>query len=74
VKTKSSIQCWGSVSFYQYHQAKIVRKTLIPTVLRLLYNFLSEESDVHVPSKSNKQESLVKKIVFRWHLEGQGRK
>jgi hypothetical protein len=27
----------GSVSFY--HQAKIVRKTLIPTFLRLLYDF-----------------------------------
>ncbi len=28
-------------SGYFYHQAKIVRKTLIPTVLRLLLNFLS---------------------------------
>jgi hypothetical protein len=32
-------QRYGSGSFY--HQAKIVRKTLIPTVLWLLYDFLS---------------------------------
>ncbi len=40
----------GSRSFY--HQAKIVRKTLIPTVLRLLYNFLSSKNYVNVPRKS----------------------
>jgi hypothetical protein len=37
-----SISTWcgtGSVSFY--HQAKIVRKGLIPTVLGLLYEFLA---------------------------------
>ncbi len=28
------------------HQAKIVRKTLIPTVLWLLYDFLSLKNDV----------------------------
>jgi hypothetical protein len=32
-----------------HHQAKIVRKTLIPTVLRLLYDFLSLKNYVHVP-------------------------
>ncbi len=37
----------GSRSFY--HQAKIVRKTLIPTVLSLLYDL---KNDVNVPSKS----------------------
>jgi hypothetical protein len=42
---------YGSGSFY--HQAKIVRKTLIPTVLWLLYDFLSFKNDV--ASKSNKQ-------------------
>jgi hypothetical protein len=35
----------GSGSFY--HQAKIVRKTLIPTVC----DFLSSKNDVNVPSK-----------------------
>ncbi len=43
----------GSGSFY--HQAKIVRKILISTVLRLLYDFLSLKNNVNVPSKSNKQ-------------------
>jgi hypothetical protein len=44
---------YGSGSFY--HQAKIVRKTLIPTGLWLLFEFLSLKNDVNVPSKSNKQ-------------------
>ncbi len=38
-----------------YHNAKIVRKTLIPTVLWLLLDFLYSKNDVNVPSKSNKQ-------------------
>ncbi len=37
----------GSGSFN--HQAKIVRKTLIPTVLWLLYDVLSLKNDVDVP-------------------------
>jgi hypothetical protein len=41
-----------------YHQAKIVRKILIPTVVRLLFNFLSLKNDVNVPSKSKKQTNL----------------
>jgi hypothetical protein len=41
-----------------YHQAKIVRKTLIPNVLWLIYDFLSLKNDVNVPSKSNKQKNL----------------
>jgi hypothetical protein len=46
----------GSGSFY--HQAKVVRKTLIPTVLLLLYDFLSLKNDLNVASKStNKQKS-----------------
>jgi hypothetical protein len=36
----------GSGPFF--HQAKIVRKTLIPTVLRLLLDFLSLKNDVNV--------------------------
>jgi hypothetical protein len=55
----------GSGSFYQ--QAKIVRKPLIPTVC----DFLPLKNDVNVPSKSNKQKNLYKKLVSCWHLEGQ---
>jgi hypothetical protein len=47
----------GSGSFY--HQAKLVRKTLIPTVLWLLYDFFSLKNYVNVPSKSNKQKTLL---------------
>jgi hypothetical protein len=45
-----------------YHQAKIVKKTLIPTVLRLLYDFLSMKNDINVPSKSNKQKKLCGQV------------
>ncbi len=55
---------YGSGSFY--NQAKIVRKTLVPTVLRLLYDFLSLKNDVNEASKSNEQ----KKQIFSCHLEG----
>ncbi len=44
----------GSGSFYH---AKIVRKTLIPTILWLFLN-LSLKNDVNVPSKSNMQKKL----------------
>ncbi len=46
----------GSGSFHQ--QAKKVRKTLIFTILRLLFDFLSMKTDVNVPSKSKKQKNL----------------
>ncbi len=45
----------GSGSFY--HHAKIVRKTLIPTIL-WLFLFLSLKNDVNVASKSKKQKKL----------------
>ncbi len=48
----------GSGSFY--HQATIVRKTLIRTVLWPLLNFLSLKNDVNVPSKSYKQKNFFK--------------
>jgi hypothetical protein len=35
-----------------------IRKTLIPTVLRLLLDFSSLKNDVNVPSKSKKAEKL----------------
>ncbi len=42
----SASQRYGSGPFY--HQAKIVRKTLIPTVLWLLFDFLSLKNDENV--------------------------
>jgi hypothetical protein len=38
--------------------AKIVRKTFIPPVIGLLYDFLSVKNDVNVALKSNKQKNL----------------
>ncbi len=69
-----SISQWygsGSGSFLLSH-AKIVRKTLIPTILWFFLTFYLNY--VNVPSKSNKQKKCFKKIVFCWHLEGQWRK
>ncbi len=37
---------------------KTVRKTLIPTVLCLFFDFLSLKNDVNVPSNSNRQKFL----------------
>jgi hypothetical protein len=54
-------QRFGSGSFY--HQAIIVRKTMIPTVLLILLDFLSLKNDVNVPSISGKQKNF-KKVVF----------
>jgi hypothetical protein len=48
----------GSESGPLYHQAKIVRKTLIPTVFWLLLDFLSLKNYVKIPSKSNKQKNF----------------
>ncbi len=45
--------CSGSGSFY--HHTKIVRKTLIITVLWLILPFLSLKNEVNVTSKSHKQ-------------------
>jgi hypothetical protein len=38
---------------------RVVGKTLIPTHLRLLYDFLSLKNDVNVVSKSNKPKNLA---------------
>jgi hypothetical protein len=35
------------------------------------FDGLSLKKDVNIPSKSNKQKSFEKKIVFCWRLEGQ---
>ncbi len=53
-------QRYGSGSGSFYHQAKKVRKTLIPTAL-WLFIF---ENVVHVPSKSNKQKNCLKNLFF----------
>ena len=56
--------CSGFGSFY--HQAKIVRKTLITTVLQLLFDFLSLKNTGNVnvlPSKNNKQKTLINIFV-----------
>jgi hypothetical protein len=53
---------YGSGSFY--HQAKIVRKLSIPSVLRLLYDFLSYlKNDVSVALKSNKKKNFLVEIL-----------
>ncbi len=48
-RSGSISQRYGSGSFH--HHAKIVIKTLIPTVLRLLLDFLSLKNDVNVGLK-----------------------
>ncbi len=63
IRSISTRYGYGSGSFY--HQAKIVRKTLIPTVLLLFYDFLSLKNNVNVSSKN-----LEKKIIFCCHLQG----
>ncbi len=60
----STSQEYGSGFRSFYHQAKIVRKTLLSTVLWLLLDFLSLKNDVNAPSKSNKQKNLFLKISF----------
>ncbi len=44
--------------------SKNSKKNLIPTVLRLLLDFLSLKNYLNVPSKSNKQKNFFKKISF----------
>ncbi len=52
---------YGSGSWSFYNQAKIVRKTLIPTVFWLHYDFLSLKNDVNAASKGNGQKIIGKK-------------
>jgi hypothetical protein len=53
--SRSVIQIYGSGSFY--HQAKILRKTSIPTVLWLDFIMTSLKTNVNVTSKSNKHKT-----------------
>ncbi len=57
-ESKSISQKDPDLAPYLYQQAKIVRKTLIPTVLRLLFDFLSLKNYVNVHSKSIKQKNF----------------
>jgi hypothetical protein len=43
-----------------------------PSISIIKKKFYLTKNDVHVPSKSNKQKNLEKKIVCCWRLEGQG--
>jgi hypothetical protein len=61
-------QRYGSGSFH--HQAKIVRKSFISTVLWLRYDLLSLKTDLNVSSKKKNR----KKNIFCWCLEGRWRK
>jgi hypothetical protein len=56
---------WGTDPDPSIIKQKLVRKTLITTVLQLRYDFLSLKNDANVASKSNKQ-----KISFSCLLEG----
>ena len=56
--SRSTSQRYGSKSGSFYHQAKIVRKTLVSTFLWLLYHFFSLKNDLNVPSKSNMRKKL----------------
>jgi hypothetical protein len=47
-----------------FAQAKKIRKTLISTVLQLLYDVLSWKTDVNVPLKSNNQKYVEKLILL----------
>ncbi len=48
-----------------YHRAKMVRKTLTPTVLWVRYDFLPLEYDENVPAKSNEQKNLRYNAIAR---------
>ncbi len=52
----------GSESFY--HHANIARKTLIPTFMLLLFDFLPLKNDVNVPSKRNQQKNFLLNLIF----------
>ncbi len=65
--------CFFGASWIRIHQAKLIRKTLIPTVLWLLLDFFSLKNYVNVPLKSNMQKNIFL-LVFCWRLEGQWRK
>jgi|688.fasta_scaffold2182613_1 hypothetical protein len=66
-RSGSVIYFYGSGPFHL--KAKNEKKTLISSVLRLLYDCLSLKNDLNVTSKKKKKK-LEKKIIFCWHPEG----
>jgi hypothetical protein len=46
-----------------HHQAKIVRKPLVSSILWLFFDFLTVKNDVNVPSKSNKLKKIFVAIL-----------
>ncbi len=61
-RSGSICQRYGSGS--SYHQAKIERKTLIPTPSWLLFDFLSLKNCVNVPSKISCFKLFKKFLIF----------
>ncbi len=57
-----SICFWASWIRILQSQSRNSKKTLIPTVLWLLFDFLSLKNDVNVPSESKKQKNIL--LVF----------
>jgi hypothetical protein len=58
---------WPSLFFTDpsINKQKKVRKTLISTILLLVFDFSSMKTDVKVPSKSKRQENFEKKkLIF----------
>jgi hypothetical protein len=65
VRGKIRIRIWILLS-----SCKNSKKNLDSYYFVTLFDYLSLKKDVNVPSKSNKQKKLNKKLVFCWHLEG----
>jgi hypothetical protein len=61
---------YGYGSFY--HQSKIVSKTLIPTVLSFLFDFLSFKNYVNEPSKRKQQKNLFSIDILKINDENSG--
>jgi len=71
------IRCfWASICKDKDPSINKQKKTLISTVLWLLFEFLTLRTDVHVQSKSTviSKKTLKKKHKFCWHLFSQWRK
>jgi hypothetical protein len=62
---------FGSGSATLLSSCKKWKKNLDSFYFVTLFDFLSLKNDGNVPSKSNKQKKLCKKLVCCWHLEGQ---
>jgi hypothetical protein len=53
-----------------HHHATTVTKTLNSYYFVTIFDFLSLKNDLNVPSISNKQKNVFKRLVFCWYLEG----